>query len=119
MIRRPPRSTLFPYTTLFRSEAGTGDVSNATGHMRQIRAEIAKLSALPEDELYLAAKEVQAPYELVKEGGANGKLPVALFTAAGIATPADAAMMMQPGAERVFVGPGIFNSGNLVQRAAA
>src|SRR3712207_7158459 len=67
MIRRPPRSTLFPYTTLFRSEAGTGDVSNATGHMRQIRAEIAKLAALPEDELYVAAKELQAPYELVKE----------------------------------------------------
>src|SRR5215813_14176515 len=81
-----------------KGEAGTGDVSNATTHMRQIRAEIRRLSSLPEDELYLAAKELQAPYELVKEVAANGKLPVVLFTAGGIATPADAAMMMQLGA---------------------
>jgi pyridoxal 5'-phosphate synthase pdxS subunit len=102
-----------------KGEAGTGDVSNATGHMRKIRAEIAKLSALPEDELYVAAKELQAPYELVKEVAANGKLPVVLFTAGGIATPADAAMMMQLGADGVFVGSGIFKSGNPVQRAEA
>jgi pyridoxal 5'-phosphate synthase pdxS subunit len=102
-----------------KGEAGTGDVSNATGHMRQIRAEIAKLAALPEDELYVAAKELQAPYELVKEIAATGKLPVVLFTAGGIATPADAAMMMQLGADGVFVGSGIFKSGNPAQRAAA
>ena len=102
-----------------KGEAGTGDVSNATGHMRKIRSEIAKLSALPEDELYVAAKELQAPYELVKEVAATGKLPVVLFTAGGIATPADAAMMMQLGADGVFVGSGIFKSGNPAQRAAA
>ena len=87
-----------------KGEAGTGDVSNATGHMRQIRSEIAKPAALPEDELYVAAKELQAPYELVKEVASTGKLPVVLFTAGGIATPADAAMMMQLGADGVFVG---------------
>ena len=102
-----------------KGEAGTGDVSNATGHMRKIRAEIAKLAALPKDELYVAAKELQAPYELVKEIAATGKLPVVLFTAGGIATPADAAMMMQLGAEGVFVGSGIFKSGNPTERAAA
>ena len=102
-----------------KGEAGTGDVSNATGHMRKIRAEIAKLSALPEDELYVAAKELQAPYELVKEIAHTGKLPVVLFTAGGIATPADATMMMQLGADGVFVGSGIFKSGNPVQRAEA
>jgi len=102
-----------------KGEAGTGDVSNATGHMRQIRAEIAKLSALPEDELYVAAKELQAPYELVKEVAAAGKLPVVLFASGGVATPADAAMMMQLGADGVFVGSGIFKSGNPAQRAAA
>ena len=102
-----------------KGEAGTGDVSNATGHMRKIRAEIAKLAALPKDELYVAAKELQAPYELVKEIAATGKLPVVLFTAGGIATPADAAMMMQLGADGVFVGSGIFKSGNPAQRAAA
>ncbi|WP_026555026.1 pyridoxal 5'-phosphate synthase lyase subunit PdxS [Arthrobacter sp. 35W] len=102
-----------------KGEAGTGDVSNATGHMRKIRAEIAKLAALPEDELYVAAKELAAPYELVKEIASTGKLPVVLFTAGGIATPADAAMMMQLGADGVFVGSGIFKSGNPAQRAAA
>ena len=102
-----------------KGEAGTGDVSNATTHMRQIRAEIKKLASLPEDELYVAAKELQAPYELVKEVAAAGKLPVVLFTAGGIATPADAAMMMQLGADGVFVGSGIFKSGNPAQRAAA
>ncbi|MGP5164830.1 pyridoxal 5'-phosphate synthase lyase subunit PdxS [Arthrobacter rhombi] len=102
-----------------KGEAGTGDVSNATGHMRKIRAEIAKLSSMPEDELYVAAKELQAPYELVKEVAEAGKLPVVLFTAGGIATPSDAAMMMQLGADGVFVGSGIFKSGNPAQRAAA
>ena len=102
-----------------KGEAGTGDVSNATTHMRRIRAEIRRLQSLPEDELYVAAKELQAPYELVKEIATTGKLPVVLFTAGGIATPADAAMMMQLGAEGVFVGSGIFKSGNPAQRAEA
>src|SRR5665213_689984 len=102
-----------------KGEAGTGDVSNATGHMRQIRDEIRRLSSLPDDELYVAAKDLQAPYELVREVAEAGKLPVVLFTAGGIATPADAAMMMQLGAEGVFVGSGIFKSGNPSQRAEA
>ena len=102
-----------------KGEAGTGDVSNATKHMRQIRDQIRRLTSLPEDELYLAAKELQAPYDLVTEIAATGKLPVVLFTAGGIATPADAAMMMQLGAEGVFVGSGIFKSGNPAERAAA
>jgi pyridoxal 5'-phosphate synthase pdxS subunit len=102
-----------------KGEAGTGDVSNATGHMRQIRAGIARLTSLPPDELHLAAKELQAPYELVREVAATGRLPVVLFTAGGIATPADAAMMMQLGAEGVFVGSGIFKSGDPARRAAA
>src|SRR6201995_1196544 len=102
-----------------KGEAGTGDVSNATTHMRAIRAEIRRLSSITEDELYVAAKELQAPYELVREVAENGALPVVLFTAGGIATPADAAMMMQLGAEGVFVGSGIFKSGNPAQRAEA
>jgi pyridoxal 5'-phosphate synthase pdxS subunit len=102
-----------------KGEAGTGDVSNATAHMRQIRAELKRLASLPPDELYVAAKQLQAPYELVREVAGAGKLPVVLFTAGGIATPADAAMMMQLGAEGVFVGSGIFKSGNPAQRAAA
>lgn len=92
-----------------KGEAGTGDVSNATTHMRKIGAEIRKLVSMRDDELYVAAKELQAPYELVKEIAETGKLPVVLFTAGGIATPADAAMMMQLGADGVFVGSGIFN----------
>ncbi|MGO1971740.1 MAG: pyridoxal 5'-phosphate synthase lyase subunit PdxS [Propionibacteriaceae bacterium] len=102
-----------------KGEAGTGDVSNATEHMRRIGAEIRRLGSLAEDELYVAAKELQAPYTLVKEIAITGKLPVVLFTAGGIATPADAAMMMQLGAEGVFVGSGIFKSGNPAERAAA
>ncbi len=102
-----------------KGEAGTGDVSNATTHMRTIRAEIQRLTSLPEDELYVAAKELQAPLPLVKEIAATGKLPVVLFTAGGIATPADAAMMMQLGADGVFVGSGIFKSGNPAERAKA
>jgi pyridoxal 5'-phosphate synthase pdxS subunit len=92
-----------------KGEAGTGDVSNATTHMRKIGAEIRRLVSMRDDELYVAAKELQAPYELVKEIAETGKLPVVLFTAGGIATPADAAMMMQLGADGVFVGSGIFN----------
>lgn len=102
-----------------KGEAGTGDVSNATTHMRKIRAQIGRLTTLAEDELYVAAKELQAPYELVAEVARTGELPVVLFTAGGIATPADAAMMMQLGAQGVFVGSGIFKSGNPEQRAAA
>ncbi|MDX5450647.1 MAG: pyridoxal 5'-phosphate synthase lyase subunit PdxS, partial [Actinomycetes bacterium] len=102
-----------------KGEAGTGDVSNATTHMRKIGGEIRRLTSLSEDELYVAAKELQAPLPLVKEIAKTGKLPVVLFTAGGIATPADAAMMMQLGAEGVFVGSGIFKSGDPAKRAAA
>ena len=102
-----------------KGEAGTGDVSNATTHMRKIRGEIAKLSSMAPDELYVAAKEMQAPYDLVAEIARTGQLPVVLFTAGGIATPADAAMMMQLGADGVFVGSGIFKSGDPAQRAHA
>ena len=102
-----------------KGEAGTGDVSNAMMHIRTIGAEIRRLSSLREDELYVAAKELQAPYALVKEVAETGKLPVVLFTAGGIATPADAALMMQMGADGVFIGSGIFKSGNPAQRAAA
>ncbi|WP_312976703.1 pyridoxal 5'-phosphate synthase lyase subunit PdxS [Corynebacterium sp.] len=102
-----------------KGEAGTGDVSNAVTHMRTIRAEINRLTSMAPDELYVAAKELQAPYELVHEVAENGKLPVVLFTAGGIATPADAAMMMQLGAEGVFVGSGIFKSGDPEKRARA
>ncbi len=102
-----------------KGEAGTGDVSNATMHMRKIGGEIRGLTALSEDELYVAAKELQAPYELVVEVARAGKLPVTLFTAGGIATPADAAMMMQLGAEGVFVGSGIFKSEEPERRARA
>jgi pyridoxal 5'-phosphate synthase pdxS subunit len=102
-----------------KGEAGTGDVSNATKHMRTIRAEINRLSSMAEDELYVAAKELQAPYDLVVETARLGRLPVVMFTAGGIATPADAAMMMQLGADGVFVGSGIFKSGNPAERANA
>jgi pyridoxal 5'-phosphate synthase pdxS subunit len=102
-----------------KGEAGTGNVVEATRHMRQLRADIKKLTTLDESELFLAAKNHQAPYELVKEVAATGKLPVVLFTAGGIATPADAAMMMQLGAEGVFVGSGIFKSGDPEKRAKA
>lgn len=102
-----------------KGEAGTGDVSEATRHIRTINAEIAALAATSPDELYVRAKELQAPYDLVKEVAETGKLPVVMFTAGGIATPADAAMMMQLGADGVFVGSGIFKSGNPAERAAA
>ena len=105
-----------------KGEAGTGDVSEATKHIRTIRRQIAELSALAKsspDELYVAAKELQAPLDLVREVAETGALPVVLFTAGGVATPADAALMMQLGADGVFVGSGIFKSGNPAARAAA
>lgn len=102
-----------------KGEAGTGDVSEAMKHIRTIRGEVAALSAKSEDELYVAAKELQAPYQLVKEVASTGKLPVVMFVAGGIATPADAALMMQLGADGVFVGSGIFKSGDPAKRAAA
>ena len=105
-----------------KGEAGTGDVSEATRHIRTIRSQIAELQGLynvSPDALYVKAKELSAPYELVVEVARTGKLPVVLFTAGGIATPADAAMMMQLGADGVFVGSGIFKSGNPAERARA
>src|SRR5579864_7539674 len=102
-----------------KGEAGTGNVVEATRHMRSIRSEIARLSGLPGEELFTAAKELGAPYELVAGVARAGRLPVVLFTAGGIATPADAALMMQLGAEGVFVGSGIFKSGDPALRAAA
>ena len=102
-----------------KGEAGTGDVSQATFHIRTILAEIRRLSSLREDELFVAAKELQAPYALVAETARLGKLPVVLFTAGGVATPADCALMMQLGADGVFVGSGIFKSGDPAARARA
>jgi pyridoxal 5'-phosphate synthase pdxS subunit len=102
-----------------KGEAGTGNVVEATRHMRAIRAGMKRLGTLDETELFVAAKELRAPYDVVAEVARTGKLPVVLFTAGGIATPADAAMMMQLGAEGVFVGSGIFKSGDPAQRAAA
>jgi pyridoxal 5'-phosphate synthase pdxS subunit len=102
-----------------KGEAGTGDVSEATKHIRTITGEINRLRSLTKDELYVAAKELQAPYELVSEIAETGALPVVLFTAGGVATPADAAMMMQLGVDGVFVGSGVFKSGNPEARAKA
>lgn len=102
-----------------KGEAGTGDVSEATKHIRTILGEVRALAAKSDDELYVAAKELQAPFELVREVARTGKLPVVLFTAGGVATPADAALMMQLGADGVFVGSGIFKSGEPAKRAAA
>ncbi len=102
-----------------KGEAGTGNVVEATRHMRSISSAIRGLGTLRDEELFAAAKDLQAPYELVAEVARLGKLPVVLFTAGGIATPADAAMMMQLGAEGVFVGSGIFKSGDPAARAAA
>jgi len=102
-----------------QGEAGTGNVVEATRHMRQIRAEMRRLAGLGDEELYAAAKQLGASSELVHEIARAGKLPVVLFTAGGIATPADAAMMMQLGAEGVFVGSGIFKSGDPARRASA
>jgi pyridoxal 5'-phosphate synthase pdxS subunit len=102
-----------------KGEAGTGDVSEAMKHIRTIFGQIRNLSSKSEDELYVAAKELQAPYDLVREVASTGKLPVVMFVAGGIATPADAALMMQMGADGVFVGSGIFKSGNPAERAKA
>ena len=102
-----------------KGEAGTGDVSEAVRHLRTIRAEMARLNSMSPDELYVAAKELQAPYDLVAEVARTGELPVVLFVAGGVATPADAALVMQMGAQGVFVGSGIFKSGNPAARAAA
>lgn len=102
-----------------KGEPGTGDIVQAVRHMRRMNQEIARLTSMREDELYQAAKELQVPYELVRFVHENGKLPVVNFAAGGVATPADAALMMQLGAEGVFVGSGIFKSGDPAKRAAA
>nr|WP_245935302.1 pyridoxal 5'-phosphate synthase lyase subunit PdxS [Acidipropionibacterium virtanenii] len=102
-----------------KGEAGTGDVSEAVRHLRTIRGQIHRLAGMDADELYVAAKELGAPYDLVREVAVTGSLPVVLFVAGGVATPADAALVMQLGAEGVFVGSGIFKSGNPAARAAA
>lgn len=102
-----------------KGEPGTGDVIQAVSHMRMMQSEIRRLVGMAEDELFEAAKQLQAPYELVKYVHDNGRLPVVNFAAGGVATPADAALMMQLGAEGVFVGSGIFKSGDPGKRAAA
>jgi pyridoxal 5'-phosphate synthase pdxS subunit len=102
-----------------KGEAGTGNVVEAVRHMRSITSSIRRLAGMGAEELMAAAKELSAPYELVREVAETGKLPVVLFTAGGIATPADAALMMQLGADGVFVGSGIFKSGDPAERARA
>lgn len=102
-----------------KGEPGTGDIVQAVRHMRKMNSEITKLVSMREDELFEAAKQLQVPYELVSYVHKNGKLPVVNFAAGGVATPADAALMMQLGAEGVFVGSGIFKSGNPSKRANA
>lgn len=102
-----------------KGEPGTGDIVQAVRHMRKMNSEIAKLTSMREDELFEAAKNLQVPFELVKFVHDNGKLPVVNFAAGGVATPADAALMMQLGAEGVFIGSGIFKSGDPAKRAAA
>lgn len=102
-----------------KGEPGTGDVVQAVSHMRLMQSQIRELVSKREDELFEAAKQLQAPYDLVKYVHENGKLPVVNFAAGGVATPADAALMMQLGAEGVFVGSGIFKSGDAAKRAAA
>ena len=102
-----------------KGEPGTGDVVQAVRHMRKMNSEIARLTSMREDELFEAAKQLQVPYELVEYVHTNGKLPVVNFAAGGVATPADAALMMQLGAEGVFVGSGFFKSGNPEKRANA
>lgn len=102
-----------------KGEPGTGDVVQAVRHMRMMQSEMRRLKSMAEDELFETAKQLQVPYELVKYVHENGKLPVVNFAAGGVATPADAALMMQLGAEGVFVGSGIFKSGNPEKRAAA
>ena len=102
-----------------KGEAGTGDIVNAVRHMRSVFGGIRRLGVLSPDELYTEAKNLQAPYDLVRWVAENGRLPVVTFTAGGIATPADAALCMQLGADGVFVGSGIYKSGNPSERAKA
>ena len=102
-----------------KGEPGTGDIVQAVRHMRAMMSEIKRVQSMNEDELYFAAKEHQVSYELINFVHKNGKLPVVNFAAGGVATPADAALMMQLGAEGVFVGSGIFKSGNPKKRAQA
>ncbi|MDO4491006.1 MAG: pyridoxal 5'-phosphate synthase lyase subunit PdxS [Lachnospiraceae bacterium] len=102
-----------------KGEPGTGDVVQAVRHMRKMNAEIRKITSMAQDELYEEAKQLQVPYELIQYVHENGKLPVVNFAAGGVATPADAALMMQLGAEGVFVGSGIFKSGDPAKRASA
>ena len=102
-----------------KGEPGTGDIVQAVRHMRKIMQEIRRVTSMQEDELYEAAKQLQVPYALLRQVKETGRLPVVNFAAGGVATPADAALMMQLGAEGVFVGSGIFKSGNPAKRAAA
>lgn len=102
-----------------KGEPGTGDVVQAVRHMRMMQSEIRRLTSMNTDELYEAAKQLRVPFDLVQYVHDNGKLPVVNFAAGGVATPADAALMMQLGAEGVFVGSGIFKSGNPAKRAQA
>jgi pyridoxal 5'-phosphate synthase pdxS subunit len=102
-----------------KGEPGTGDIVQAVRHMRMMNSQIRHVVSLQEDELYEEAKQLQVPYELVKQVHDSGRLPVVNFAAGGVATPADAALMMQLGAEGVFVGSGIFKSGDPKKRAAA
>jgi pyridoxal 5'-phosphate synthase pdxS subunit len=102
-----------------KGEPGTGDVVQAVRHMRKMNSEIRKITAMSKDELYEEAKQLQVPFDLIQYVHENGKLPVVNFAAGGVATPADAALMMQLGAEGVFVGSGIFKSGDPAKRAAA
>ena len=120
-VTTPEQARIAEGATMIRTkgEPGTGDVVQAVNHMRLMQSEIRRLVSMSDDELYEAAKQLQAPYELVRFVHDNGKLPVVNFAAGGVATPADAALMMQLGAEGVFVGSGIFKSGNPRKRAAA
>jgi pyridoxal 5'-phosphate synthase pdxS subunit len=102
-----------------KGEAGTGDVIEAVRHMRTVNAEISRAAGMSDPELRILAKEIQAPYELLKETAKLGRLPVVNFAAGGVATPADAALMMQLGCDGVFVGSGIFKSGDAAKRAKA
>ena len=102
-----------------KGEPGTGDVVQAVRHIRKMNAQIRRITSMRNDELFEEAKQLQVPYELVQYVHDNGKLPVVNFAAGGVATPADAALMMQLGAEGVFVGSGIFKSGNPAKRASA
>ena len=102
-----------------KGEPGTGDVVQAVRHMRKMNQEIRRIANMAEDELYEAAKQLQVPFDLLQYVHQNGKLPVVNFAAGGVATPADAALMMMLGAEGVFVGSGIFKSGDPAKRAAA